>query len=147
MYDEDFRQTGSATLEAIPQETIFDCKQASNGGMWLSFLESYKPAASANEYYQYYWYGGHGTEQLVTGVTFGTAGTTTNTTYTNILTGTFDAATITPGMFVYVNYDPAGGTAYQDYYIGMVMVLVMDMVMDMDMVMVMVMVIVLVMVS
>lgn len=120
LYDEDFRQTGSATLEAIPQETIFDCKQASNGGMWLSFLESYKPAASANEYYQYYWYGGHGTEQLVTGVAFGTTGTSTNTSYTNILTGTFDASSITPGMFVYVNYDPAGGTAYQDYYIGMV---------------------------
>lgn len=120
-YDENFRNTGSSSLGlVIPVESIFDCKPASNGGMWLSFLESYKPAASGNEYYQYYWYGGHGTEQTVTGVAFGVTGTGSNTSYTNVLTGTFDADTITPGMFVYVNYDPAGGTTYQDYYIGMV---------------------------
>ena len=120
-YDENFRNTGSSSLGiAIPVDSIFDCKPASNGGMWLSFLESYKAATSVNEYYQYYWYGGRGTEQTVTGVSFSTTGSGTNTTYQNVLTGTFDSNTITPGMFVYVNYDPAGGTAYQDYYIGMV---------------------------
>jgi hypothetical protein len=120
-YDENFRNTGSSSLGLIiPSESIFDCKPASNGGSWLSFLESYKSATSSNEYYQYYWYGGHGTEQTVTGVSFATNGSGSNTSYGNTLTGTFDASTITTGMFVYVNYDPAGGTAYNDYYIGMV---------------------------
>ncbi len=116
LYNENFRNTGSATLAAIPIDTITDCKQASNGGMWLSFLESYKPAASANEYYQYYWYGGAGTEQTVANVDLDYTGTTTNSTYLNTLQGTFDPATITPGMFVYVSY----GSPAADYYIGMV---------------------------
>jgi hypothetical protein len=116
LYNENFRNTGSATLAAIPIDTITDCKQASNGGMWLSFLESYKPAASANEYYQYYWYGGAGTEQTVANVDLDYTGTTSNSTYLNTLQGTFDPATITPGMFVYVSY----GSPAADYYIGMV---------------------------
>lgn len=71
LYNERFRNTGSSSLASIPRDTIFDCKQASNGGMWLSFLESYKPAADSNEYYQYYWYGGAGVEQTVEGARFG----------------------------------------------------------------------------
>ena len=36
-YDENFRNTGSSSLGlVIPVESIFDCKPASNGGMWLS---------------------------------------------------------------------------------------------------------------
>jgi len=116
LYDENYRNTGSATLDLIPVDTAFDCKQASNGGMWLSFLESYKPAASSNEYFQYYWYGGHGTEQTVSNVDFDYTGTTSNATYSNTLQGTFDSATITSGMFVYVSY----GSPAADYYIGMV---------------------------
>lgn len=71
LYNEEFRNTGYSPLEYIPRDTIFDCKQASNGGMWLSFLESYKPASGANEYYQYYWYGGAGTEHTVQNTRFG----------------------------------------------------------------------------
>ncbi len=85
LYNERFRNTGSSTLVSIPRDTIYDAKQASNGGMWLSFLESYKPAASANEYFQYYWYGGAGVEQTVENTRFGCKHTsnTKHRTFTN----------------------------------------------------------------
>jgi hypothetical protein len=71
LYDERFRNTGSSALVSIPRDTIFDCKQASNGGLFLSFLESYKPATNGNEYFQYYWYGGAGLEQTIENTQFG----------------------------------------------------------------------------
>ncbi len=70
-YNERFRNTGSSTLASVPRDTIFDSKQAASGGMFLSFLESYKPATSANEYFQYYWYGGAGVEQTIENTRFG----------------------------------------------------------------------------
>jgi hypothetical protein len=120
-YNENFRNTGSSTLNyTFPSDMVYDCKPASNGGMWLSFMESYKAASSSNEYYQYYWFGGNGVEEAVNNINLGhTVGTpnSKHSTYTNILTrsaGTFDTAKITPGMFVYVTYNSV------DYYIGMV---------------------------
>lgn len=100
----------------LPQDCIFDCKQANNGGMWLSFLESYAPGEGANEYYQYYWYGGCGLEQTISSVTLGytsggAGGARSHSTYTNVISGTIPT-TVTPGMFVYVSY---GGS---DYYVG-----------------------------
>ena len=104
----------------LPQDCIFDCKQANNGGMWLSFMESYVPGEGANEYYQYYWYGGAGVEQTISSVTLGyTSGGSntdrTHSTYTNVISGTIPA-TVTPGMFVYITYNDGGGN--KDYYAG-----------------------------
>jgi len=85
LYNEEFRNTGESTLVTITKDSIFDCKPASNGGLWLSFLESYKPAVGANEYYQYYWYGGIGTEQTVENTLIGCkyTGNVTHRTFTN----------------------------------------------------------------
>jgi hypothetical protein len=120
-YNSTFNNTGSSTTETFPNDMIFDCKPALNGGMWLSFLESYKAATGANEYFQYYWYGGAGKEHThASTVSLGTSGTGTRTTYTNVITGTgfsttsSDSNYITPGMFVYLTYSGS------DYYIGMI---------------------------
>lgn len=116
-YDEDFRQVGVANLPApyFPIDVVSDCKQASTGGMWLSFMESYK---TDNTYWQYFWYGGHGTEVDISGVSLDyiVESQAKHNTYTNTLSKAngFTTANITPGMFVFVNYSGA------DYYIGMV---------------------------
>lgn len=113
-YDSNYTPTGTSTLDAtLAQDSIFDCKQASNGGMWLSFLDSYAGSSSSNKYHQYFWFGGNGVEHTnASTVSFGTLGTGNAATYTNIITGTFDTSKLTKGMFVYVTY---GGS---DYYIG-----------------------------
>lgn len=115
-YNKNFRESNSATLDLVPRDAIFDCKQTSTGGMWLSFLESYAAGEGANEYFQYYWFGGCGVEQTIASTSFGYTSTSPSkhSTYTNIITGTFDVTTITPGMFVYVEY---GG---EDHYVGTV---------------------------
>lgn len=117
-YNSVYKQVGASTLSGtLARDAIFDCKQANNGGMWISFLESYETASSSNEYYQYYWYGGAGTEHTnADTVSFGVAtGSTGNAkTYTSVISGTFDTSKLTPGMFVYVT-NPTDG---YDYYIG-----------------------------
>lgn len=113
-YNKDFRESFEAALDLVPRDAIFDCKQASTGGMWLSFLESYAAGEGPNEYFQYFWFGGCGEEQTVTGVNLGHIHTSPSkhSTYTNVITGVFDVTTVTPGMFVYVEYSG------DDYYAG-----------------------------
>lgn len=126
LYNERFRNTGASTLASIPRDTIFDTKQASNGGMWLSFLESYKPATASNEYFQYYWYGGAGVEQTVFNTRFGCKHTSNikHRTFTNkiyapeftvtnsektsgVVTLTFATHTISQGDSIIVNMSDA----------------------------------------
>lgn len=102
----------TAVLDTLPQDCIYDCKQTSTGGMWLSFMDTYAAAESSNDYYQYFWYGGYGEEQTVSNVTFSTTGTGSSMTYSNTITGTFDTNTITSGMFVYLTISNV------DYYVG-----------------------------
>ena len=113
-YNKDFRESFEAALDLVPRDAIFDGKQTSSGGMWLSFLESYAAGEGPNEYFQYYWFGGCGEEQSVTNVDLGYVSTSPSkhSTYTNLITGVFDVTTVTPGMFVYVTYSGS------DYYIG-----------------------------
>jgi hypothetical protein len=121
-YDGQFRNTAISNLVTISRDTIFDCKQASNGGMWLSFMTSYRPAETNNEYYQYYWYGGASVEQTIQNTRFGCKHTSnvkhrtftnkiyapeftvTNSEKTNdVVTLTFAAHTISLGDSITVN--------------------------------------------
>ena len=115
-YDSNYEQTGSSSFAGtLSQDAIFDCKQANNSGMWISFLESYATASASNEYYQYYWFGGNGVEHTnATTVSFATVGTGNNESYTNSINGTFDITKLSKGMFVYV---VKPGTS-EEYYIG-----------------------------
>jgi len=115
-YDEKFQIANTASLGAVlPSNVIYDCKQASTGGMWLSFLESYAAGVQGNDYYQYYWYGGHGVEHSVQNTTFNTIDTASYETYTDTINGSFNETNITPGMFVFVEYNNSNL-----YYIGTV---------------------------
>jgi hypothetical protein len=122
LYNERFRNTGVSPLVTLPKDSITDCKQAANGGLFLSFLKSYKPASTGNEYFQYYWYGGAGVEQTIENTRFGCKHTSNvkHRTFTNkifapeftvtnaqktddVVTLTFAAHTITQGSKVTVN--------------------------------------------
>lgn len=123
LYNENFQAKydgtaiiSSAVLDVLPEDAIFDCKQASTGGMWLTFMSSYASAGALNKYYQYYWYGGYGKEQTEADVAFGTSGSGAKMTYTDTITGSFDSATLTPGMFVYV-VKPGSD---EEYFVGTV---------------------------
>jgi hypothetical protein len=95
-------------------DSIFDFKQASTTGAWLSFLNSYATGTSTNAYTQYYWRGGCGVETSYSGVVAGNNGVssalrsgTTNAataSYGNYLTFTPSSGSIVPakGMFVYL---------------------------------------------
>ena len=126
LYDERFRNTGSSNIVNIPRDTIFDTKPAANGGMFLAFLESYKPASGTNEYFQYYWYGGAGVEQTIENTRFGCKHTSNvkHRTFTNkiyapqftvtnsaktsgVVTLTFASHTISQGDTVTVNMSDA----------------------------------------
>jgi hypothetical protein len=115
-YDQEFKTSNTTDIDLVPADAIFDCTQASSNGSWMGFLESYESGEGANEYYQYYWFGGCGLEQTVANCDLGvtTTSPSKHSTYTNIISGTFNASTVTPGMFVYVEYDG------NDYYIGTV---------------------------
>jgi len=100
----------------LPQDTIFDCKQASTAGMWLSFLTSYVTGGSSNPYYQFYWRGGCGVESSYTatfGVSSGNA-TATGTFNSSITFATAQTTIPSKGMFVYATISSV------DYYLGTV---------------------------
>ena len=112
-----------STVIPMPQDTVFDVKNASTTGMWLSFLEAgYSPGSSSNDYAQYYWRGGCGVETTYTPAasTFnfssGTSGTDTGSFGTGITFVSNNNIIATPGMFVFL----ATSTGIE-YYAGTVL--------------------------
>lgn len=107
-------------VTGVPRDCVFDVKNASTTGMWLSFLEQgYSYGSVSNDYVQYYWRGGCGVESSFTGCTLAVTGAGATSTYGNTITipaGTFANSTTgalpQPGMFVYRTVSSV------DYYLG-----------------------------
>lgn len=112
-----------STVVPMPQDAVFDVKNASTTGMWLSFLEQgYVYGSSGNDYAQYYWRGGCGVETTYAAPlagTFRSGSSATNTgSFGTGLTFTASANSIIPtsGMFVFLV--TAAGV---EYYAGTVL--------------------------
>jgi len=109
-----------SVVAGMPRDCVFDVKNASTTGMWLSFLEQgYSYGSASNDYVQYYWRGGCGVESTFTGCTLAITGVGATSTYGNTITipaGTFANSTTgalpQPGMFVYRTVSSV------DYYLG-----------------------------
>ena len=112
-----------STVIPMPQDAVFDVKNASTTGMWLSFLEQgYSYVSSSNDYAQYYWRGGCGVETTYAAPLAGTFRSGTSATNTGSfgtgLTFTANNNIIpTPGMFVFL----VNGTTGVEYYAGTVL--------------------------
>ena len=105
-----------STVIPMPQDAVFDVKNASTTGMWLSFLEQgYSYVSSGNDYAQYYWRGGCGVETTYT--PSATTFTVTGASFGKDITFAANNNIIpTPGMFVFLS--TAAGI---EYYAGTVL--------------------------
>lgn len=112
-----------STVIPMPQDVVFDVKNASTTGMWLSFLEQgYSYVSSSNDYAQYYWRGGCGVETTYSAPlagTFrsGTSGTNTGSFGTGLTFTANNNIIPTSGMFVFL----VNGTTSVEYYAGTVL--------------------------
>ena len=110
-----------STVIPMPQDAVFDVKNASTTGMWLSFLEQgYSYVSANNDYAQYYWRGGCGVETtydvpIAGTLRSGTTGTANASFGSSISFNTNNNIIPTPGMFVFLT----DGT--KEYYVGTVL--------------------------
>lgn len=111
-----------STVIPMPQDAVFDVKNASTTGMWLSFLEQgYSYVSSRNDCAQYYWRGGCGVETTYSTPTVnlrsGTSATANASFGTNLTFTANNNIIPTSGMFVFL----VNGTTGVEYYAGTVL--------------------------